>query len=60
MVMACERDAFLLSRGQMVDASWPLVLFHRLLLSPVLHDDEDRRGYWQKVAFIIYTSRYGD
>lgn len=44
MVMACERDAFLLSRGQMVDASRPLVLFHRLPLSPVSHDEEERRG----------------
>lgn len=45
MVMACERDAFLLSRGQMVDASRPLVLFHRSPLSPVSHGDtEERRG----------------
>lgn len=45
MVMACERDAFLLSRGQMADVAAlrsRAPPFSPAAIKAVLHDDEDR------------------
>lgn len=57
MVVACERDAFLLSRGQMVDASRPLVLFHRFPLSPVLHGGEERKRERERIEEEAHTGK---